>query len=361
MSEFVSIDPQNLDELFITIALVLSAVSLGMYTVIRIRRELREVKARGKSAGILRKVVIPLTFFVVVMALRLNLDILIEDEDLFSGTQQFLTILIIVGAAWLVINATRLTRIIIIRKLDFDTSNNLKARKIYTQFRILERIIVFAVIFLAIALALMTFEEIRRLGLSLFASAGIAGIILGLAAQQVIGSVLAGFQIAITQPIRLDDVVIVENEWGWIEEITLTYVVVRIWDKRRLVLPTTYFIQKPFQNWTRTSSEIMGTVFIYADYGIPVDALRKELERILKQTDLWDGKVSNMQVTNATERTMEIRALVSAVNSSTAWDLRVYVREKLIEFMQKEYPEFLPRTRVLLKNTPEGEGEEVKD
>ena len=184
------------------------------------------------------------------------------------------------------------------------------------------------------------------MGVSLFASAGVAGIILGFAAQKLIGNVLAGFQIAISQPIRIDDLVIVEKEWGWIEEINLTYVVVRIWDKRRLILPTTYFIDKPFQNWTRVSADILGTVFIYTDYTVPVDKLREELSRILKTDKNWDGKVNVLQVTDSTEQTMEIRALMSALDSPSAWDLRVNVREKLISYLQKNYPESLPKSRI---------------
>jgi small-conductance mechanosensitive channel len=160
-------------------------------------------------------------------------------------------------------------------------------------------------------------------------------------------------QIAITQPIRLDDVVIIEGEWGRIEEIALTYVVVRIWDQRRLIVPSTYFFEKPFQNWTRTTSEILGTVFIYTDYHVSFEALREELTRLLKSTPLWDGKVNVLQVTDAKERSIEIRALMSAKDSGTAWDLRVFIREKLIEFLQKNYPESLPKTRVLVENYPE--------
>lgn len=253
---------------------------------------------------------------------------------------------------WLLIRSINLSRVIIMRGKDLSEKDNLHARKIFTQFRILERIIIFIVILIAIAIALMTFDSIRRIGVSLFASAGVAGIIIGFAAQKVIASVLAGFQIALTQPIRIDDVVIVENEWGWIEEITLTYVVIRIWDKRRLIVPTTYFIEKPFQNWTRVSADILGTVYIYTDYQVPVDELREEFTRILEESDLWDGKVNVMQVTNATDRSLEIRALMSTEDSPTAWDLRVMVREKLIAFLQKNYPTSLPRTRVEMAAQP---------
>lgn len=263
-----------------------------------------------------------------------------------ASVKQFITVSIIACITWLLIKAINLSREIILRHYDLGEKDNLKARKVYTQFRVLERVIIFIVILIAIAIALMTFDGIKRIGISLFASAGVAGIIIGFAAQKLLGSILAGFQIALTQPIRIDDVVIVENEWGWIEEITLTYVVVRIWDKRRLIVPTTYFIEKPFQNWTRVSADILGTVFIYTDYQVPIAKLRIEFTRILEESGLWDGKVNVMQVTNATEKTVEIRALMSTVDSPTGWDLRVLVREKLISYLQAHYPESLPKMRV---------------
>lgn len=267
-------------------------------------------------------------------------------EQASASVNQFITVSIIFCVTWLLIKAINLSRDLILRQYDMDEKDNLKARKVYTQFRVLERIIIFIVILIATAIALMTFDGIRKIGISLFASAGVAGIILGFAAQKLLGSILAGFQIALTQPIRIEDVVIVENEWGWIEEINLTYVVVRIWDKRRLILPTTYFIEKPFQNWTRVSADILGTVFIYTDYQVPIGELRKEFTRILEESGLWDGKVNVMQVTDATEKTVEIRALLSTVDSPTGWDLRVLVREKLLSFLQENYPQSLPRMRV---------------
>ena len=198
---------------------------------------------------------------------------------------------------------------------------------------------------LALAAILMTFDKVRQLGASILASAGIAGIIVGLAAQRSIATLLAGIQIALTQPIRIDDVVIVENEWGRIEEITLTYVVVRIWDLRRLIVPITYFIEKPFQNWTRISADLLGTVFLYTDYTVPIQAVREELRRILEGSEKWDRRVCVLQVTDTTERTVQLRALVSAADSSKAWDLRCEVREKLVDFLQKNYPHALPRVR----------------
>jgi small-conductance mechanosensitive channel len=260
------------------------------------------------------------------------------------------SVLLIVSLAWMLIAGIRTVKRIFQEQFDISKEDNLKSRKFTTQFNILERIVVFLIIIVSIGLILMLFDDVKRIGISLFASAGIAGIIIGFAAQRIIATVIAGLQIAITQPIRIDDVVIIENEWGRIEEITLTYVVVNIWDKRRLIVPTTYFFDKPFQNWTRTTAELLGTVFIYTDYNVPFQALRDELTRLLESTPLWDKKVNVLQVTDAKERSIEIRALMSAKDSPTAWDLRVFIREKLIEFLQKNYPESLPKTRILLKN-----------
>ncbi|MEH6408087.1 MAG: mechanosensitive ion channel domain-containing protein [Leeuwenhoekiella sp.] len=256
------------------------------------------------------------------------------------------TVLLILSLTWLCIIAIKVFKTRVLRNYDMKSANNMSARKVYTQFTILERVIVFLLILFAVGITLMSFPSIRSIGATMLGSAGIAGIIIGFAAQKALGTLLAGIQIAITQPIRIDDVVIVENEWGWIEEIFLTYVVVKIWDKRRLVLPTTYFIDKPFQNWTRNSSDILGTVFINTDYNVPFDALRTELTRLLESTPLWDGLVNVLQVTDSKSDTVESRALMSAKDSPTAWDLRVFIREKMIDFIRINYPESLPRTRV---------------
>jgi small-conductance mechanosensitive channel len=256
--------------------------------------------------------------------------------------------MVIVFISWILIQAVYLIKHFVLGRFDMDDPDNLRARKIYTQFRVLENIILFLIIIIALSLILMSFESIRRIGVSLIASAGVAGIIIGFAAQKAIGTILAGIQIALSQPIRIDDVVIVENEWGRIEEINLTYVVVAIWDKRRLVLPTTWFIENPFQNWTRSTSEILATVFLYADYTLPVNAVREELDRLLEGNPLWDGKVKVVQVTDTTERSVEIRVLVSAVDSGTSWDLRVQLREQMLDFLQQKYPHCLPKARVVI-------------
>jgi small-conductance mechanosensitive channel len=198
----------------------------------------------------------------------------------------------------------------------------------------------------------MSFPSIRQIGASLLASAGLAGLVIGLAARPVIANLLAGIQLALSGPMRLDDVVIIEGEWGRIEEITTTYIVVRIWDLRRLVVPLSYFIEKPFQNWTRSSSDLLGTVFLYTDYTVPVDEVRKELLRILDGAELWDRKVANLQVTDAKERTLELRALMSASDSGKAWDLRCQVREALVGFLQRNYPQSLPKVRAEVEGLP---------
>jgi small-conductance mechanosensitive channel len=240
----------------------------------------------------------------------------------------------------------------VLRQHRIDVSNNLQARSIYTQVVVLKKVALTTIGIFTLASMLMVFDSVRQFGASILASAGIAGIVIGFAAQRSIATLLAGFQIALTQPIRVDDVVIVDNEWGRIEDITLTYIVVRIWDLRRLVVPITYFIEQPFQNWTRSSADILGTVFLHVDYTVPLDALRAELTRLLEMSRYWDGKVNVLQVTDAKEHTLEVRALMSAADASLAWDLRCEIREKLVAFVQQNYPDSLPRLRASLDARP---------
>lgn len=252
---------------------------------------------------------------------------------------------LIAAVAWLVILASQVTSEIIAARYRMDIVDNLLARKVQTQLRVLDRVVTFVVIVVALALMLMTFPDIRQIGTSLLASAGLAGLLVGVAMRPTLSSLIAGMQIALTQPIRIDDVVVVENEWGWIEEIESTYVVVRIWDLRRLVLPLSYFIEHPFQNWTRNSADLLAYVVFWADYTAPIDELREELTRVLKSTDKWKGEVNVLQVTDSSEHSVQIRALMDARDSSLAWDLRCYVREKLIQFLQQHHPQSLPRYR----------------
>ena len=259
-------------------------------------------------------------------------------------------ILLILSVAWTLLVLIHSFDKLLLKRFRMDREDNLKSRKVHTQVRLMEKVVNFVILLLTLGMILLSFDGLRQIGVGLFASAGLAGIVIGVSAQKVVGAFLAGIQIAFTQPFRLDDAVVVEGEWGWIEEINLTYVVVRLWDKRRLVLPSNYFLEKPFQNWTRNNAELLGTVFLYVDYTVPLEALRSELARVVSGTPLWDGKVNALQVTDSTERSMEIRILVSAANSPAAWDLRVYVREKMIDYLQREYPHALPRIRYQREN-----------
>jgi small-conductance mechanosensitive channel len=293
----------------------------------------------------------PVRWVMLLVALRLAVEPFDLPDGAQSLTRTVFGIVVIILISWLLVKALYVLNDVVVLRFKVDVKDNLRARKIHTQLRVLRRIVVVVVVIIAAASILMTFPKARQLGTAMLASAGIVGIVVGLAAQKTIGTFIAGLQIAFTQPIRLDDVVIVEGEWGRIEEITLTYVVVRIWDLRRLIVPITYFIEKPFQNWTRVSADILGTVFLYVDHTVPAEPLRAELRRILETSDLWDRKVSVLQVTNTSERTVEVRALMSAADASVAWDLRCHVREKLVEFIRREYPEALPRLRATLEKT----------
>jgi small-conductance mechanosensitive channel len=270
-------------------------------------------------------------------------------HDIVGYIQKFFNLCLIASFGWGVIALAGAMREVVSTKYRVDVPDNLAAREMATRINMLHRIIVILVAGFAVSAMLMSFPSLRHLGTSLLASAGVAGIVIGLAARPALSNLIAGVQLAFTQPIRIDDVVIVEGEWGWIEEIRTTYVVVRIWDLRRLVLPLSYFIEKPFQNWTRVTADLLGTVFLYADYTVPVEVVRQELKGILDSTDMWDGKVWGLQVTDATDRTIQMRALMSAANSGTAWDLRCFVREKLITFLQTRYPQSLPKARAEIK------------
>ncbi|WKN30681.1 mechanosensitive ion channel family protein [Porifericola rhodea] len=255
---------------------------------------------------------------------------------------------VILSFGWVLLRMVRVVEDVVFEHYTVHRHNTFKSRRIRTQLQFIRRILVVVIFILVLSAILLTFREVRDIGATLLTSAGVAGIIIGFAAQKSIANLLAGLQIAITQPIKIDDSVIVENEWGIIEEITLTYVVVKIWDKRRIVLPINYFIEKPFQNWTRTSSELLGPIVLYLDYNIPVDALRRELNDILQSEKLWDGKVNVIQVVDTTEKCMVLRILVSAENAPDAWDLRCIVREKLITFVRENYPEALPMQRLYM-------------
>lgn len=263
---------------------------------------------------------------------------------------------LIVLVAWIIHSALHIWITLYLRRFKLDAEDNLLARKHVTQARILQRVANVLIIFVALAWVMMTFEPIRQYGVSLLASAGAAGLVVGLALQPVLRNLFAGIQLAITQPIRVDDALLVEGEWGRVEEISSTYVVLKIWDWRRLILPLSYFIENPFQNWTRETASLIGSVTIFLDFTIPVQAIRQKVEEIAEASPLWDRQVVNVAVVDFREQVMEIRILVSASNSGKTFDLRCEVREKLIAFIQETYPDTLPRTRAAIDMQGRGNG-----
>ena len=354
LSEWTSLSLQSLKAVGINLAIAAGAIVLGMalarivMAVLRrwLSRESGLFGGRQVRVDVLRRAVY---WFLPGLCLSLAAPYLPASESLRSALLHITTLWIIAAASGILIGVLAILTSLINQRYAIDAEDNLRARQIQTKMHVIQRLVGAVIVVLTVAVMLMTFDPVKEVGVSLLASAGVLGIILGMAAQRTVGSLFAGLQIALTQPIRIDDVVIVEGEWGRIEEITLTYVVIRIWDQRRLVLPITYFIEKPFQNWTRTDAQIIGTVFAYVDYTLPIDKLRTELEKIVRDAPDWDQRVFNLQVTGADARTMEVRILVSAADSGTAWNLRCHVREKLIAYLQATFPEHLPRTRVTLK------------
>jgi small-conductance mechanosensitive channel len=260
-------------------------------------------------------------------------------------------IIVIAAASWLLVALTAVVADILLSKYRTDPSDprqSANARRVATQVQVFRRVFLVIITVLAACVILTTFPWGRTLGESLLASAGIAGIAVGIAARPTLENLLAGIQLAITQPISIEDAVIVENDFGWIEEITTTYIVVRTWDLRRLVLPLSYFIQKPFQNWTRTSPDMLGSIKLYVDYTAPLESIRAEFNRLVEESPLWDRKVRVLQVLDASDRALQLRALISASNPGASSDLCAEIREKLLGFIQANYPECLPKTRAEL-------------
>ena len=289
---------------------------------------------------------IPLLWIVIWLMIKLFANLFLKDLTFYKYMVHTNDIVLILSVGWILMKFVRLGTFLLHKKLDISVADNLNARRRLTQLTVFQNIADTVIVIVTISIVLMTFDGARVIGKSLLTSAGVLGIIVGFAAQKSIGMFLAGIQIAITQPIRLDDVVIVEGEWGRIEEITLTYVVVKIWDERRLMLPVNYFLEKPFQNWTRTSADILGTVFLYVGYDLPVQAIRDLLPGLVKDNPNWDERVANVQVTNTNELYKEVRILVSSSDASKNWDLRTEVREKVIDFIQANYPDCFVKVRL---------------
>ena len=296
-------------------------------------------------ASILAGTAGPTRAALLVLALFIALPVAPFDGDTRSTLATALLVVAILLLGWIAITATHIAADLYLRRFRVDVADNLIARKHVTQIRVLRRVADSILVIITIGAALMTFESVRQYGVSLFASAGVAGLVVGLAARPVLGNLIAGIQLAMTQPIRIDDAVLVEGESGRVEEITATYVVLRLWDLRRMVVPLTYFIEKPFQNWSRESTKLIGTVLIHVDFTAPVERLREKAVEIAKASPLWDGDLIKVHVTDATASTMVLRIIASARTSGDSFDLRCEIREKLIDFLQRELPGTLPLQR----------------
>ena len=334
---------------FMNSAILLGSIIVGLvlYSILlRVISHVSRVRPTVLVSSFERNSRRPLKYAIPLLILNFIIPFL----DASSGVNYFFDhtfhILFIATLFWMIISLVPIAEDVVLSRYNILDSGNLGARKIHTQIQMIRKVLTAVLSVLAVGYILMRFDQFRRLGTGILASAGFASLIVGLAAQKIFANFLAGIQIAFTQPIRLDDVVVVEKEWGRISEMTLTYVVVKIWDERNLILPISYFIEKPFQNWTRTTANLLGTVMIYIDFSVPVDDVRTELNRIVKSSDKWDKRVCSLQVTNMSERAMELRARVSAADSSSSWDLCCEVREKIIGFIQKQYPSAFSQIRL---------------
>ncbi|WP_396617223.1 mechanosensitive ion channel family protein [Lysobacter soli] len=328
----------------LTIALVLGL--LVHRALLALSRRADAHAATRMRARITQVIALPAAVALPLIFLSVAVRAVPLPEDWLDRIQHWLGVGTLLCFTWLVVRAIGAIERRILRQNPVEVADNLEARRIQTQTRVLSRIAQGVAILAGVSIALMTFPAIRQIGTTLLASAGIIGLVAGIAAKPVFGNLIAGLQIAVAQPIRLDDVVIVQGEWGRIEEIDSTYVVVRIWDERRLVVPLQWFIENPFENWTRTTSQLLGTAFLWLDYRTPMAEVRKALQHICETDERWDGRVCVAQITDSDQSTLQVRLLVSARNSGDLFDLRCAVRERMIEFLNASHPYALPRVRV---------------
>jgi small-conductance mechanosensitive channel len=325
------------------IVVVANIVHYILFRVLR-RKEEKKIGTRWKIYHYLSG---PARAIFFLTCLSIVLPIAPLSQNLYDNIRQGIIMAIIASLGWFAIGCIYVVQAIMLRRYDLTAENNIRARRVHTQLLLFRRILIVLVGVITIGVMLWTFNDQRvwNYGSGLLASAGVASLILAAAAKSTASNFIAGLQIALTEPIRIDDVVVVQGEWGRIEEITASYVVIRIWDLRRLIVPLSFFIENSFQNWTRQSSDILGTAFLYVDYTVPVEDLRRELQRVAESTPLWDRQVCRMQVTNLSERTMELRCLVSSRNSSENFELRCIVRERMTEYIRQHYPGAFPTTR----------------
>jgi small-conductance mechanosensitive channel len=285
---------------------------------------------------------------ILILAIAIAVPVAPIEPTIAKWLSRLLLMAVICMIGWAAITALNIAAEIYLRRFRLDVDDNLLARKHNTQVRVLLRTAEVLIALITVGVALTTFDAVRQYGVSLFASAGLAGVVAGLAARPVLANLIAGVQLAVTQPVRIDDAVVVEGEWGTIEEITATYVVVKLWDLRRLIVPLSHFIEKPFQNWTRDSTALIGAAIFFLDYRAPIDRIRQKLEEICRQSKNWNGRTVALQVTDTKESTIEVRALMSADSAGQLFDLRCEVREQIVDFLQREHPEALPRERIVV-------------
>ncbi|WP_430780136.1 mechanosensitive ion channel family protein [Actinoplanes sp. G11-F43] len=325
---------------------VAGAAAVAIVFVEIVHRIMKRIGRRSVlAADMARKIHRPFLAAVTLVAVQQAIRVWAGDFPGRSGLVHTLVLLVIAAFAWLVGATLLVLEDMALAKWRTDVPDNLRRRRIKTQVVMLRRVTVAIIVILAGGVMLMTFPDIRALGASVLASAGVISVVAALAAQSTLGNVFAGLQLAFSDAIRVDDVVVVEQEWGRIEEITLTYVVVQIWDDRRLILPTSYFTTKPFQNWTRSSSAVLGTAEVDVDWSTPIEPLRAELQRVCESSELWNGKVCVLQVTGAIDARIRLRALVSADDAAALWDLRCLVRERLVGWIWEHQRGSAPRVR----------------
>jgi small-conductance mechanosensitive channel len=319
-----------------------------LFRVLRRKQQEEPTKQFGFGLHLQQHLATPARAIFLLSCLFLVQHYLPVSDSIHHDVLQTLAVAMVVALGWFAVGIVYVAENLFLRRFDITVTDNMQARRVRTQFQVFRRVIIAFIAIITIGAALYTFHDARlwHAGTGLLASAGLASLVLASAAKSTASNFLAGMQIAFTQPIRLEDVVIVQGEYGNVEEINSSYVVIRCWDLRRLIVPLSYFIENSFQNWTRHSAAILGYAYLYLDYSVPIDPIRDELTRILSTTKLWDGKVNNVQITNLKEHTMEVRCLISAATAGNSSDLASLIREKMIEFVRKNYPNGLPRTRL---------------
>ncbi len=332
-----------------------AALAVGVVAALLIRLVLLRIATKRGStvaASLARHTNRPLLLLLPVFLARLVQPLLHLEPALVPTLREAGTLLLILSFGWLLISLVSVLDEVLRGRALAGVHDEMRANRVLTRAAIFRRVLSALIVVLTIAGMMATFEEGRAIGASILASAGIAALVLGIAARPAAENLIAGLRVALTEPIHIDDVVIVEGEWGKIEEITTTYVVVRIWDRRRLIVPLSYFLEKPFQNWTRAGTDLLAQVTIEVDYSTPVDEVRTEADRIVTSSALWDKQFWNLQVTEAGERTMRLRILASAANADNAWNIRCEIREKLIAYLQEHHPWALPKIRATLEGAP---------